>query len=664
MFCENCGNTINPGEAFCENCGAPVPGAQPPVQQAPEAQPVQQPMQQPLSDQPTQQPYQQPVQQYVEQPMGGYAPMAPKPPKKPMSPTMKKILLFGSIGVAAIVAFLIVLFVVIVPGCKKAQEDANRKEVASYITFKANDIDSGQTVVYSGNFTGELAWDYTKFAEDAGVTEAQAKSFLDTFDSGLTYTVSVNGGEKETIGFNHDFEEVKEEDEYVVEVKWPEKPTGYELEYAVKYYGQDFVDAMDDPDKLVEKAAKTMGIDLNVKFKKGTTSKTIKVADELSKNGITFAKAQDIDLLGYIKDNNLIKCETGWSTASVTVDQMEATFGDYKIYSTYPSTYLNVSDKDGKDIGNISLDFSPSSDNLYDGDTVTLSYDSYYVKSLKKYGINLIGDPVEYKVDAPETTTSSSSDRSDRLTLTQAKDNVDKLKAYFTDHIFDEDSDAKTGDKLTLQSIYFCDDNNDQYVVWVYKNDTQNYFNTMYAYATTLEISGGKIIDNGSVYSWDDDKGKTADEAINQNYCMSYSPVLLSGDLSEAVTSPEPTTDSTDTSDRLTLTQAKDNVDKLKAYFTDHIFDEDTDAKTGDKLTLQNIYFCDDKNDQYVVWVYKNDTQNYFNTMYAYATTLEISGNKIVDNGSVYSWDDDKGKTADEAISENYCMKYDPVKLA
>ena len=82
MFCQKCGNPLQPGERFCTKCGAPV------EQQAQPQQP-QQPQQQ----------YQQPQQQY--QPQQAYAPKAPTDKKK----------LFGLLvsiifGVAAVFSFV------------------------------------------------------------------------------------------------------------------------------------------------------------------------------------------------------------------------------------------------------------------------------------------------------------------------------------------------------------------------------------------------------------------------------------------------------------------------------------------------------------------------------------------------------------------------------
>ena len=68
MFCQKCGNPLQPGERFCTKCGAPV--EQPAAPQQPQ-QPQQQPQQ--AYQAPQQAPYQQPYQQPYQAPK---APMA------------------------------------------------------------------------------------------------------------------------------------------------------------------------------------------------------------------------------------------------------------------------------------------------------------------------------------------------------------------------------------------------------------------------------------------------------------------------------------------------------------------------------------------------------------------------------------------------------------
>ncbi len=115
MFCPKCGTQLPDGSQFCSECGASIeqPSAQIPQPAVQPAQPVQpeQPAQT-FGAQPT---YQQ--QQFGEQPQFGAqpayaAPVYGQPAVKKKVPVVP--IVCGVVG-AAIVAFLIVLFVVIIP---------------------------------------------------------------------------------------------------------------------------------------------------------------------------------------------------------------------------------------------------------------------------------------------------------------------------------------------------------------------------------------------------------------------------------------------------------------------------------------------------------------------------------------------------------------------
>ena len=175
MFCEKCGNQIADGEKFCQQCGAPVPG------QAPAPEQVQQAAQQAPEQ----------AQQYAPAPEQAqqYAP-APKAPRKPLSPMMKKIILFGGIGVAVLAAFLVVLFVVIVPGC----QEAARIDITKYYTIKVSiDEEEENPSVLDGKINGSFEIDYEKFAKDFKVDKEKAKSGLDSLAGILEVKVTKDG---------------------------------------------------------------------------------------------------------------------------------------------------------------------------------------------------------------------------------------------------------------------------------------------------------------------------------------------------------------------------------------------------------------------------------------------------------------------------------------
>ena len=88
MFCQKCGNPLQPGERFCTKCGAPVEQPAAP-QQAPQQAPYQQPQQAPY-----QQPYQQPYQ----------APRAPMAKNKLFG--LLTTILFGTAALFELIAFI------------------------------------------------------------------------------------------------------------------------------------------------------------------------------------------------------------------------------------------------------------------------------------------------------------------------------------------------------------------------------------------------------------------------------------------------------------------------------------------------------------------------------------------------------------------------------
>ena len=139
-FCSNCGTQIKPEMKFCDNCGIPVRGAVPEqnTEQRVPAQPQETytpPVQQAQGS------YTPPAQQAqgsytppAPQPQGGYTPpaqpqyvaqvayAAPQAAPKQKKPLNKKLLLFGGIGIAAI---LIVVLIVSLSGGKAGDKNAS-----------------------------------------------------------------------------------------------------------------------------------------------------------------------------------------------------------------------------------------------------------------------------------------------------------------------------------------------------------------------------------------------------------------------------------------------------------------------------------------------------------------------------------------------------------
>lgn len=494
MFCENCGNPMNDDEKFCQKCGTPAPGqarVETPVQ-APAAAPAEAP--QPYAPTP-----EQAAQPYVSQ----QYPAAPKAPKKPLSPLMKKIILFGSIGVAVIAAFLVVLFVVIVPGC----QEAARVDITKYYTIEITNIDKEEETpsVLDGKIDGHFNIDYKKFAKDYKVSEEKAEQNLEA----LAYMLELKATDKDGKEVSSYIDDMKSDDVYKITVSWPGENAGQSSELdalneGLKQYGVDlssYTDAL-SPAKTIAKAEKELGVE----FKHKTLSREIKVGDALKAQGISLIEPTEMDVLGYVKENNLL-VQDGHRSGDITlsVKAFETTFGDYTVKKSDDDYYSDITVKKGdKEVGSFDIELS---DHYYlkSNDEITVSYDSYDVDRLADKGVVLTGDEFTYTVVGPE-----------EFTLDVAKKNIELLKTYFNDNVVNEDWKADAKDQITLNNIYYSTNSDGKgYIVYVYTNTTQKYCKTMYMNIEYLYVEDGKL--NNDSYCSTDLSGKDIKEAIG--YC-------------------------------------------------------------------------------------------------------------------------------------------------
>ena len=331
MFCEKCGNQIPDGSTFCEKCGAPTGTVNPaqeqvnttPEQTAPEAQQQVQPQQAPEAQQQVQ------PQQAFQQ--------APKAPKAPLSPLMKKIIIFGSIGVAVVAAFLIVLFTVIIPNVNKPKEEKGL-DISKYYTIsisgipdeeettessdddsdsdkdkdKDKDKDNKRSVV-DGRISGQFNWDYKKLAKDKDITEEKAKDIFSNICSYSYMSVDVKMDDK-SVGSS--FSEASTDTEFEVTIKW--NTLTDEERKAISLSGGDLSTL--DPLEQVKKLEKDYGVVFN---HENSTTK-IKMSDVLEEKNISIKEAVELDVLGYIEKNDVIKQDGKWVWYLVTSDNTKA----------------------------------------------------------------------------------------------------------------------------------------------------------------------------------------------------------------------------------------------------------------------------------------------------------------------------------------------------
>lgn len=486
MFCENCGHQVREGERFCEACGAQLQPVQP-VQQ----QPVQQPVQQPS-------PFDAPTQKYEPA------------PKKPMSKKTKMILLFSGIGAAVIIAFLIVLFTVIIPSMKKA----GKLDLKDYITVTFNvDEYSDSKHITDGKILGMISPDFEKFFADQKLAPD-----TDTYNNALyafywiaDITCEKTVGEKSSVDTSDVFYNAKASDVFTVTIKWPETATAKsEMQLAEDMYG--------------------------VGFNTEPQTFQFKLGDELSKQGIEIVTPKEIDLLGYIKENDLIVTEGDTDgKLSVFVEDFETTIGGFK-FTHDGGLDVDIYDKTGNHLDYFYLEFSKSS-NLKNGDKVTLNYEEYNT-FLEKYGISLVGDPIEYTVKsdavatapttapsttAPATTVPATTEAVEEgLSVEDAKANVEPLKTYFLKNVISEDYQAKNGDQIEAKAMYYCHSKDTRYrrIVFIYENKTGKYFKAIEALPESMSVVNGKI-ENENMYFSPSEAGKTLEEATENNWYLS-----------------------------------------------------------------------------------------------------------------------------------------------
>ena len=506
MFCEKCGNQINDGDLFCQKCGAPVPG-QTPVQAAEQTAEQVQYVQQAASQAPEQAPQQaqqfapapEQAQQYAPAPDQAqqFAPApAPKAPRKPLSPKMKKIIIFGGAGVAVLAAFLIVLFTVIIP----AAREASRIDITKYYTIKIDGVDKEEEnpSVLDGKIDGSFGIDYKKFAEENKVDEEKAEDYLGKLSSMLNVKVTKDG--KKASDY---LDDVKAEDVYTITVEWPTDGGSAEMDAIserLNDYGFGSLSDSIDPEKKIEKIENELGVE----FKHKSLSCDIKVADALDAQGIKLAVPTEMNVLGYIKDNNLFVQDGHRSgDISLSIKKFETTFGDFTVSKPDDEYYTNVTVKKGnKEVGSFDIEMS-NHNYLKSNEEITVSYDSYDVSSLADKGVVLTGDQITYTVVGPE-----------EFTADVAKNNVEALKTFFNDNVKKEDWKADEKDQITLNNIYYSTNSDDRaYIVYVYTNTTQKYSKTMYMDAKYLYMEGGAL--KNDAYCYTGSSGKDVKEAVS-----------------------------------------------------------------------------------------------------------------------------------------------------
>ena len=135
--------------------------------------------------------------------------IVPAASKKRLTQKQKRIILFGSI----------VLLAIIIPAVNKA-EDERGLDLSDYFTVAIYGIRDTEEhpVLEDGTISGEFKWDYKKLAEEKDMDEDEARALLVSVGSVVNIEVTKNGGAQA----NDYFSEAYAADVFEVTVTWPD----------------------------------------------------------------------------------------------------------------------------------------------------------------------------------------------------------------------------------------------------------------------------------------------------------------------------------------------------------------------------------------------------------------------------------------------------------
>lgn len=421
MFCEKCGKQLNDNDKFCEGCGSPVAqvveNAAPVANEAPQAPVVNENV--------------QPQQAFQANP-AQITPVAPAQPKvkKPLPKNVKLGIIIGA-AVAAVTVLVVCVFAFILPMFNKA--DVSKHVVVEFYDDEVIYDGYAEAYVYIDEemLLDEILGNEQKDDSDY-LSDLENGDYSSLFDMGDSYSkysaldslldycyvnAEIKDAEKETTAdedskSEDDEDEDEDEDSYdkenydyvyniskddviVVNITWSEKERDI---------------------KRIEKYEKELGIS----FDRSAKSVEFKVSDIIEEEDLEFKDTVSVDVLGYIKDNNLTEVSNlkdGELEFKIKPFEFEAegyTFkyeGSYDIevyvdgdYEDYLSLYMTTAD----DSGYYYID------DLSNGDVVTVSIEQ---DNFVNEGTFVATKSVDFTVEGPTA-----------ITLDEAKTNIETIK--------------------------------------------------------------------------------------------------------------------------------------------------------------------------------------------------------------------------------------------
>ena len=388
----------------------------------------------------------------------------------------KAVIAASAAGVLLIALVLVLVFAVIIPAASP------KTDVTKYIT-----VSFDNETQYDGNLSGSITLDRGAFTEDFKKEDSDELVLSGAVDRLLYYArleYSVKDGEASGSGTNAvHFDKLDKGDVLNVTLSWPDDS---------------------ESKNAIAREEKTIGMTVD----KSEKTYELKLADYVEKQKLELKKPAEINVLDYIRENDLIISVPGDGKITAGIDSFKTKIGDYTLENgSIYDTSVRVYDSKDNYCTSIFLEFSKTEE-LKEGDTVELKY-SENNQSASQKGILLTGEPVEYTMVQPA-----------ELSADSAKNNLDAVKSYFDRNARTIDSDIGEGDKTEISSVYFSVNKKDQTfnkLVIVYSNNTKNYYRAALLSRDAF-FSGGRLVFYG--YTELNGKSKTADDAVKAAACL------------------------------------------------------------------------------------------------------------------------------------------------
>ena len=289
--------------------------------------------------------------------------------------------------------------------------------------------------------------------------------------------------------------------------------------------------------------------------------------------------------------------------------------------------------------------------------------------------------PTETKPEGSSSVSSkasSTASKSEGLSLSKARLYPDKLSEMMLPLIPDNDEKGSASDKYDICDIYYASANDSDYtrLVFVYRNESQNYYRAVQIDPENVSIKGGEAEYNATYFSFSDpDKDK--DKATKNNMILGssasrFSVTQILGEEEQTTVAPSSEAQSSKASSGTEETLPSVSEDEkglsendavkypkeLAAMMQSRIAERDESAASGDKIEIKNIYYARSNTNtdfRRLVFVYENVTGKYFRSVQISPEYVTDEKGKMIYNSTYLSFDD-TGKTLAEATENSWYL--------